>query len=159
MELWKNEVASISPTDSGERIRLYPILKWLSGVRITWLIFSVLLWEPIDCKRPEDRDGVFSPWCLCCCLATQSCLTLCNSMDCSLPGSSAHGILHARILEWVAVSSFRGSSRPRDWTCISGISCTTGRFFTTEPPGKPQYHHYMDLYKISKTLFQPIDFI
>ena len=48
------------------------------------------------------------------CLVTQSCLTLCNPMDCSAPGSSVHGILQARILELDAMPSFRGSSRPRD---------------------------------------------
>ena len=52
----------------------------------------------------------------------QSCPTLCNPMDCSLPGSSVHGILQAR-LEWVAVLSSRGSSQPRDQTCISYFSC------------------------------------
>ena len=41
---------------------------------------------------------------------TQSCLTLCDPMDCSLPGSSVHGIFQARILEWVAISFSRGSS-------------------------------------------------
>ena len=45
---------------------------------------------------------------------SQSCLTLFNPIDCSLPGSSVHGILQARILEWVATSFFRGSSKPRD---------------------------------------------
>ena len=64
-----------------------------------------------------------------------SCPTLCHPMDCSPPGSSVHGILQARILEWVAMPSSRGSSRPRDWT---HISCTAGRFSITEPPGKPQ---------------------
>ena len=53
----------------------------------------------------------------------QSCPTLCNSMDCSLPGSSVHGILQARILEWVAISSSRESFWPRDRTCVSCISC------------------------------------
>ena len=48
-------------------------------------------------------------------------------MDCSLSGSSVHGILQARILEWVAISSSRGSSWPRDWTWVSQ---TAGRFFT-----------------------------
>ena len=66
-------------------------------------------------------------------LVTQLCPTLCNPMDCSPPGSSIHGILQARIVEWVAISFSRGSSQPRDQTCIS---CITGRFFTTEPPGK-----------------------
>ena len=45
-------------------------------------------------------------------------------MDCSPPGSSIHGIFQSRILEWVAISSSRGSSRPRDWTCVS----CTGRW-------------------------------
>ena len=44
----------------------------------------------------------------------KSCLTLCDPMDCSLPGSSVHGIFQAEILEWVAISFSRGSSRPRD---------------------------------------------
>ena len=50
------------------------------------------------------------------CLVTQSCPTLCDSMDCSLPGSSIYGILQARILEWVPISFSRGSSRLRDRT-------------------------------------------
>ena len=54
-------------------------------------------------------------------LVTQSCPTLWDSMDCSLPGSSVHGIFQARILEWVAISSSRGSSWPRDWTWVSCI--------------------------------------
>ena len=49
-----------------------------------------------------------------CYLVTKSCLILCDPMHCSLPGSSVHGILQMRILEWVAISSSRGSSRPRD---------------------------------------------
>jgi len=64
------------------------------------------------------------------CLVSQSCLTLCNSLDCSLPGSSAHRILQARILERVAISFSRESSQPRDQTQISCVSCIAGRFFT-----------------------------
>ena len=52
-----------------------------------------------------------------------SCLTLCGPMDYNPPGSSAHGILQARRLEWVAISSSRGCSWSRDWNCISYISC------------------------------------
>ena len=59
-------------------------------------------------------------------VVAQSCLTLCNPMDCSLPGSSTHGIFQARILEWVANSFSRGTSQPRDWTLVSDIS-STGR--------------------------------
>ena len=53
-------------------------------------------------------------------------LTLCDRMDCSLPGCSAHGILQARILQWVAITFSRGSSRPRDQTQVSRIG---GRHF------------------------------
>ena len=52
---------------------------------------------------------------------TQLCLTLCDPMDCSLPGSSVHGIPQARILEWVAISFSRWPSQPRDWTQVSRI--------------------------------------
>ena len=60
-------------------------------------------------------------------LVAQSCPTLCSLMDCSPQGSSVHGILQARILEWVAIPFSRGSSQPRDQTWVS---CTTGRFLT-----------------------------
>ena len=62
-----------------------------------------------------------------CVLVAQLCPTLCNPMDCSLPGSSIHGISQARILQWVAISFSRGSSQPRDQT---RVSCIVGRFFT-----------------------------
>ena len=53
----------------------------------------------------------------------QSCPALCDPMGCSPLGSSVHGILQAKILEWIAMTFFRGSSRPRDQTCISYVSC------------------------------------
>ena len=52
----------------------------------------------------------------------QSCPTLCDPMDCSLPGSSVRGILQARVLEWIAISFSRRSSRPRDQTRVSRIA-------------------------------------
>ena len=55
-------------------------------------------------------------------------------MDCSLPGSSVHGILQARILERVAIPFTRESSQPRDQ---AQVPCIADGFFTTEPPGKP----------------------
>ena len=58
-------------------------------------------------------------------LVAQSCLTLCDPMDCSLPGSSCHGILQARVLEWVAIPFSRGSSWPRDQIWVFHIA---GRF-------------------------------
>ena len=58
---------------------------------------------------------------VCECEVAQLCLTLCNPMDCSLPGSSIHGIFQPRVLEWGAISFYRGSSRPRDRTRVSHI--------------------------------------
>ena len=57
----------------------------------------------------------------------QLCSTLCDPTDCSPPGSPVHGLLQARMLEWVAISFFKGYSWPRDRT---HVSCTSGRFFT-----------------------------
>ena len=69
------------------------------------------------------------------CSVTQSCPTLSEPMDCGPPGSSVHVILQARILEFVAIRFFRGSSRRSDRTQISYIA---SRLCTIEPPGKPQ---------------------
>ena len=65
----------------------------------------------------------------------QLCPTHCDPMDCSLPGSSLHGILQARVLEWVAIAFSRASSNP----AIEPVSPVwAGGFFTVEPPGKPR---------------------
>ena len=65
----------------------------------------------IPSQRPQS--GLILPCSLCLCVLSHSvCPTLCNPVDCSLPGSSVHGILQARILEWVAMPSCRGSSNP-----------------------------------------------
>ena len=69
-------------------------------------------------------------------------LLLCDPMDCSPPSSSVHGILQARTLEWVVMPSSRGSSQPRDQT---RVFCIAGRFFTTEPSGKPISFLYEDV--------------
>ena len=77
-----------------------------------WLIFYMLVPHP-------ERKTI---------LVSQLCPTHCNPMDCSPPSSFVHGILQARILEWIAMLFSRGSSWPRDWTWVS---CIAGRFFTT----------------------------
>ena len=65
---------------------------------------------------------------VCVCVSvTQSCLTLCDPIDCSPPGSSVHGILQARTVEWAVFSYSRGSFQTRDWT---QVSCTESRLFT-----------------------------
>ena len=93
-------------------------------------------------------------------LVSQLCLTLCDTMDCSLPGSSVHKILQARILEWVAIPFSKASSRPRDWPrlCSSLVSeqvlelkfslhyklmslALQADPLPSEPPGKPPLSH------------------
>ena len=68
-------------------------------------------------------------------LVPQLCLTLCDSMDCSPPGSSIHWIIQARILEWVAIPFSRGSSWPRD---RNQVSCIVGRSLPSESSSKNQ---------------------
>ena len=80
---------------------------------------------------PKQRNIIHSE-------VTQSCLTLCDPIDCSLPGFSIHGILQARILEWVTISFSRGSSRPRDRTWVF---CIGGRLFNLWATREAQYIH------------------
>ena len=79
---------------------------------------------------------------LCTCMLSHSGrIWLYNPTDCSWPGSSVHGILHARILAWVAMPSSRGSFQPRDRTLVSCVYRMASRFFTTEPLGKLIHTH------------------
>ena len=73
---------------------------------------------------------------------TQSCPTLCNPMDCSLPGCSIRGIFQARVLEWAAISFSRGSSQPRDRPRYPALPTDA---LPSEPPGKP----YMIFFSIA----------
>ena len=90
--------------------------------------------QPLFILRLRKDSGIILPsstYCFCLnfennLLVAQSCLTLCDPMDCSPPGSSVHGLLQARILEWVAIPFSRGSSWPRSETQVSHIA---GRFF------------------------------
>ena len=75
----------------------------------------------VPAPRPQSLE------CACVC---SSCLALCPPMDCSPPGSSVHGILQKRIVDWVAMPSFRGSSQPRDEIHISSSPALASRFFT-----------------------------
>ena len=77
---------------------------------------------------------------------TESCPTLCHPMDCSPPGSSAHGILQARILEWAAVSFSRRFPRPRDRT---RVSCTVVRRFTVWATVEVHPLHWLTMMLIS----------
>ena len=72
-------------------------------------------------------------------LVAQSCPTLCNIMDCSLPGPSVHGILQARILEWVAIPSSRAFPDPR---IEAGSPALQVDPLPSEPPGKPMFFNH-----------------
>ena len=78
---------------------------WVSCIG-RWILYHCTTWEA---QRERERE------------VTQSCPTLCYLMDCSLPGSSVHGIFQAIVLEWIAVSFSKESSRPRDRTWVSHI--------------------------------------
>ena len=83
---------------------------------------------------PNSGRYIFVRVCVCLCsVMSDSCIL----MDCRAAGTSLHGIFQSRILEWVAISSFRGSSRFRNQTHISVSSALASRFFTTLPSGKP----------------------
>ena len=88
---------------------------------------SFLVEEMISAKVPEvDTLGVLAEQKAVLCLVARSYPTLCDHTDCSPPGSSVHGESQARKLEWVAMSSSRRSSQPRD---RSQVFYTAGRFF------------------------------
>ena len=87
-----------------------------------------------------ETTRIFLNWRIVPCVhakSLQSCPALCDPVDLSPLGSSVHGILQARILEWTAMPSSRRSSRPKDRSFISCGSCIAGEFFTAGPPGKP----------------------
>ena len=84
------------------------------------------------------------------CLVAKLYLTLCDPVDCSLPGSSVHRISQARTLEWVSIYFSKGSSQPGIEPAATALA---GGFFTTEPPGKPLYSLIRYLISSSK---QPI---
>ena len=114
---------------------MWPIFE-LSIKKITLCCFSFLAFSPLSSVKLiyvvmwNSCAFIFLLFYfmnMCQVFVTQSCWTLCNPMNCSLPGFSVHGILQARILQWVAISSSRGSSQSRDWTWLS---CISGGFFT-----------------------------
>ena len=87
---------------------------WLIGILVSWTGIEPVP-PAVDVWRPnywcENAQSLSHVW------------LFCNPMDCSPSDSSVHGILQARILEWAVISSFRGSSQPRDWTRVFYVSC------------------------------------
>ena len=99
--------------------KIHQCLQPLSYFIPQWLFnFYTILWLDLSFFINEEDACVLSRF---------SCVWLCDFMDCSLPGSSDHGILQTGILEWVAMSSSRGISPPRDQTHISWVSLHYGQ--------------------------------
>ena len=96
-------LAAVGSPENGKLGRGKVVKIYSTNIQISW---KQWMWEAV--KKVKV-------------LVTQSCLTLCSPMDCSPPGFSVHGILQARILEWVAIPFSRGSSQPRAWTWVSWI--------------------------------------
>ena len=109
-----------------------------------------------DIKEDKERDLLFQGravwvlWVLQKSEVAQLCPTLWDPMDCSLPGSSLHGILQARVLEWVVISFSRGSSHPRDRTLVS---CILGRRFNLWATREPICKFYVITIPITAKCF------
>ena len=104
------------------------IVSLLTGCQVIFCGYHCpLIWCVFVCMSVSERKVRVK--------VAQSCLTVCAPVDCNLPGSSVHGVLQARILEWVAIPFSRGSSHPRNWTQVSRIG---GGFFMSEPRGNPK---------------------
>ena len=115
-EVWHAAVHGVTESDMTE---------WLNNnkkvvvLKLCFRLISTNTCSYLSCKTAQMHP-------ICEMLVAQSCPTSCDPMDWDLPGSSIHGILQSRILEWVAISFSRRSSRARDWTCGS---CIAGRLF------------------------------
>ena len=96
----------------------------------TWCFHCRALAESLTRELRSSKTCVWRG-----CSVTQTCLTFWDLLDCTPPGSSVHGISQARILEWVAISFSRVSSRPRNWTCVSCIDRQTQ--LPLHHPGSP----------------------
>ena len=114
---WKHAQSHTHSSVKGRRLSVHEVGWSYGAARCEHLVYS----------DSWPQTLVFSPASVCMSVRTHSCPTL-NPVDCRPPGSSVHGLLHTRIPEWVAIFS-RGSSWPRDQTCISCISSAPRGFF------------------------------
>ena len=111
-----------------------------------WKLNNILLSNYGSKKKVKREKLSWSKWkwkaayqIPCCCLVVQLCLTPCDPLDCSPPGSSVHGILQARILKWVAMPSSRASSPPSDQTSSPASSALQADSSPLSHPGSPHY--------------------
>ena len=100
---------------------VYPYNEMLFSHKKKWTTYGYML----SMNEPWKH---YAKWKMPVCVL--SCFSLCDAVDCSPPGSSVHESLQARILQWVAMFSSRGSSRPRDWTCVSLSPALAGNLLT-----------------------------
>ena len=117
------------------KINCRKMFQWLKNFKSNYseilIIFRVS--EGLRKMIQMAHDGIYPSY-----EVAQSCPTLCDPMDCSLPGSSVHGIFQARLLEWVAISFSRGCFLPREQT---QVSCIAGRCFTVWATREACIHH------------------
>ena len=135
-----NLKTSIQPNHFAETRKTNTTL-WFIYVPINLKIKLKIFIEQNDTKLKKKKRDQKPLYIKACAKSLQTCLTLCNPIDYSPPGSSVHGILQVRILEWVAMLSSRESFWARDWTHISCVSCRADEFFTAEPLGKLTSKH------------------
>ena len=125
------EIIIVSKVSQKEKDKYHMILLICGISNVTWMNLPTK-WKQTHRHREDlrlPREKGWERWMVGVsrCKVTQSCQTLCDPVDCSLPGSSVREIFQARVLEWVAISFSRGSSWLRDWT---RISCIADRCFT-----------------------------
>ena len=141
------EVALISPKIGSPRL-IYNPKQPSCNVLCTDLILpgTVISWGYVICSE----QGIWNQkapvrllqthWVSGACVCAQVCPTLQDPMDFTLPGSSVCGIFLEGIVKWVFISSFRGTSRSKDWPYTSGVSCKASRFLTSEQCGQPKWY-------------------
>ena len=138
----RTRLKRLSSSSSNSQSRVYVQKRQLNSKRYVHPnCQSSTIYNSQDKKQPKCQStddwvkNMWVKWNIMFVLVAQLCLTLCNPVDCSPPGSPVHGILQGRIPEWVAIPFPRGSSQSRDWTF--GF-CIVGRFFTIWVTGKAQ---------------------
>ena len=129
---WSSKMRGNSTEENGDLIVWKQLCWWQPSLSTGSLPLTLMNPVPSNHLRPSQIIVLswltcpfvsLTNFCMCVCVVTQLYPAVCNPLDCSPPDSFVHGILQARILEWVAITSSRGSSWSRDWTHISYVSC------------------------------------
>ena len=138
----KVNIVTIWPSKSTPRYTLEKLKIYLYPATCTQIFIAALFLiakKSKSIKCPSTNEWLPNMWSIPLLLlfSHKVLSNLLRFMDCSPPDSSVHGIFQARVLDWVAISFFRGSSWPRD---RSQVSCIVGRCLPSEPPGKVNGH-------------------